>query len=121
MSSWTHPQAISEEVASPASLKSPTNSLEKVESPANSLEKVVPRGWTKEINPLTQTPIYTNCRNGERWALAKDSRGTFYYYNMANSSLTVGELPAINDLPTSDHMLPAVMCKSITVIEVSDC
>ena len=29
-------------------------------------QKVAPRGWTKEINPLTQTPIFTNSRTRER-------------------------------------------------------
>ena len=33
-----------------------------------------------------------------QWALAKDSSGMFYYYNVANSSLTIGELPEINDV-----------------------
>ena len=30
------------------------------------LQTVAPKGWTKEINTLSQTPIYTNSRNGER-------------------------------------------------------
>ena len=63
-----------------------------------SVQKVAPRGWTKEINPITSTPIYTNSRTGERWGLASDGRGNYYYYNMANSSLTVGELPEIVDV-----------------------
>ena len=29
-------------------------------------QKIAPRGWTKEINPLSQTPIYTSSRTGER-------------------------------------------------------
>ena len=62
------------------------------------LQRVAPKGWTKEINTFTSTPIFTNCRTGERWALARDGSGNFYYYNMANSSLTVGELPAIDDV-----------------------
>ena len=33
-----------------------------------------------------------------QWALAKDATGNFYYYNMANSSLTVEELPDITDM-----------------------
>ena len=62
------------------------------------LQRVAPKGWTKEINTFTSTPIFTNCRTGERWALARDGSGNFYYYNMTNSSLTVGELPAIDDV-----------------------
>ena len=31
-----------------------------------SSQRIAPRGWTKEINPLSQTPIYTNSRTGER-------------------------------------------------------
>lgn len=54
---------------------------------------MAPRGWTREINPITSTPIYTNSRTGERWTLAKDGVGNYYYYNMSNPRLTVGELP----------------------------
>ena len=59
---------------------------------------MAPRGWTKEINPITRTPVYTNSRNGERWALGSDAKGNYYYYNMTNSSLTVGELPELVDV-----------------------
>ena len=62
-------------------------------------QRVAPRGWTREINPITSTPIYTNSRTGERWTLAKDGGGNYYYYNMSNPSLTVGELPE----STADH------------------
>lgn len=62
------------------------------------LQKVAPRGWTKEINPITRTPVYTNSRTGERWALGSDAKGNHYYYNMINSSITVGELPDVNDV-----------------------
>ena len=60
---------------------------------AHTFQRVAPRGWTREINPITSTPIYTNSRTGERWTLAKDGVGNYYYYNMSNPRLTVGELP----------------------------
>ena len=59
---------------------------------------MAPRGWTKEINPITSTPVYTNSRTGERWSLASDGKGNYYYYNMANSNLTIGELPEVSDV-----------------------
>ena len=31
-----------------------------------------------------------------QWALAKDGTGNYYYYNMSDSQLTVGELPDLN-------------------------
>lgn len=72
------------------------------------LEKVAPQGWTKEINPITRTPIYTNSRTGERWALGSDTKGNHYYYNMINSSITVGELPEVDaeEENVYDSLLP---------------
>ena len=63
---------------------------------------MAPRGWTREINPITSTPIYTNSRTGERWTLAKDGVGNYYYYNMSNPTLTVGELPEGTAAPQDD-------------------
>lgn len=65
-------------------------------------QRVAPRGWTREINPITSTPIYTNSRTGERWTLAKDGVGNYYYYNMSNPTLTVGELPEGTTAPHDD-------------------
>ena len=69
---------------------------------AHTLQRVAPRGWTREINPITSTPIYTNSRTGERWTLAKDGIGNYYYYNMSNPTLTVGELPEGTAAPQDD-------------------
>ena len=70
---------------------------------AHTLQRVAPRGWTKEINSITSTPIYTNSRTGERWTLAKDGVGNYYYYNMSNPTLTVGELPEGTAASQDDH------------------
>ena len=67
-------------------------------TPAPTPQKRPPRGWTRQINPITSTPIYTNSRTGERWSVASDGAGNFYYYNMTNPSLTVGELPAVAEV-----------------------
>ena len=39
---------------------------------SNFFQKIAPRGWTKEINPLSQTPIYTNSRTGERVRVGRE-------------------------------------------------
>ena len=80
-------------------------------------QRVAPRGWTREINPITSTPVYTNSRTGERWTLAKDGGGNYYYYNMSNPSLTVGELPeSTTDHTTADE---GNIYDSIDPVEVS--
>ena len=33
---------------------------------SQSLQIVAPRGWTREVDPVRLTPVYTNCKNGER-------------------------------------------------------
>ena len=72
------------------------------EKHAHTSQRVAPRGWTREINAITSTPIYTNSRTGERWTLAKDGVGNYYYYNMSNPTLTVGELPEGTAAPHDD-------------------
>jgi hypothetical protein len=119
-SSWTRPPSVNK--TTPTTID-PTHQNSE---PSNPLEKVAPRGWTKEINVFSQTPIYTNSKTGEKWALAKDGTGNYYYYNMSDSQLTVGELPDVADVPSKaappqenvyDHIEPKVT--STTENEIS--
>lgn len=82
------------------------------------MQRVAPRGWTREINPITSTPIYTNSRTGERWTLAKDGVGNFYYYNMSNPTLTVGELPESTSAPHDSMEATENIYDSLDTVEV---